>query len=159
MWTSIHGSPILNWLSHCRSNTSSTRAILGNYASTLGQCPWRTCRSASGGEATPPHPYKLLELVAGSLLHRQETFCLSTKSWGQIDIFPLAVGARSPQQLQTFITFSCHLWCSHMTTLLSFMFHVDVDGHLTCPIQASIKEVMPLQTFAVSGATPRPLLL
>jgi hypothetical protein len=40
------------------------------------------------GEATPPHPYKPLGFFAGALPHRQETFCLSTKSWGQVDIFP-----------------------------------------------------------------------
>jgi hypothetical protein len=40
------------------------------------------------GEATAPHPYKPLGLLAGPLPHRQETFCLSTKSWGQVDIFP-----------------------------------------------------------------------
>jgi hypothetical protein len=40
------------------------------------------------GSATPPHPYKPLGLLAGPLPHRQETFCLSTKSWGQVDIFP-----------------------------------------------------------------------
>jgi hypothetical protein len=40
------------------------------------------------GEATPPHPYKRLGLLAGPLPHRQETFCLSTKNWGQVDIFP-----------------------------------------------------------------------
>ena len=39
-------------------------------------------------EATPPHPYKPLGLYVGPLLHRQETYCLSTKSWGQVDIFP-----------------------------------------------------------------------
>ena len=83
-WTSIHGSPILNWSSHCWNNTTTTRAILGNYASAHGGRavrPWVK-------EATPPHSYKLLELLAGALPHRQETFCLSTKSWGQVDIFP-----------------------------------------------------------------------
>ena len=40
------------------------------------------------GLATPPHPYKPLRLLAGPLLHHQETFCLSTKSWGQVDILP-----------------------------------------------------------------------
>jgi hypothetical protein len=39
------------------------------------------------GEATPPHPYKPLEFLAGPLPHRQEAFFLSTKSWGQVDIF------------------------------------------------------------------------
>jgi hypothetical protein len=39
-------------------------------------------------EATPPHPYKPLGLLAGPLPHRQETTCLSTKGWGQVDIFP-----------------------------------------------------------------------
>jgi hypothetical protein len=37
--------------------------------------------------------------------------------------------------------------------------HVDVDGLLTCPIRPSIEDVMSAQTSAVSGATPRPLLL
>jgi hypothetical protein len=40
------------------------------------------------GEATPLHPYKPLGLLVGPLPHRQETFCLCTKSWGQVDIFP-----------------------------------------------------------------------
>jgi hypothetical protein len=40
------------------------------------------------GEATPPHPCKPLGLLAGPLTHRQKTSCLSTKSWGQVDIFP-----------------------------------------------------------------------
>jgi hypothetical protein len=39
------------------------------------------------GEATPPHPYKPLGLFAGPLPCRQETFCISTKSWDQVDIF------------------------------------------------------------------------
>jgi hypothetical protein len=40
------------------------------------------------GEATPPHPYKPLGLLAGPVHHRQETFYLSIKSWDQVDIFP-----------------------------------------------------------------------
>ena len=40
------------------------------------------------GEATPPHPYKPVGLLAGLLPNHQETICLSTKSWGQVDIFP-----------------------------------------------------------------------
>jgi hypothetical protein len=36
------------------------------------------------GSVTPPHPYKPLELLAGPSPHRQETFCPSTKSWGQV---------------------------------------------------------------------------
>ena len=40
------------------------------------------------GEATPPHLHKALGLLAGPRPHRQEPFCLSTKSWGQVDIFP-----------------------------------------------------------------------
>jgi hypothetical protein len=48
-WTSINGSPTLRWSSHCRSNTTTTRAILGNYAFILGQCPWKHCGSALGG--------------------------------------------------------------------------------------------------------------
>jgi hypothetical protein len=44
------------------------------------------------GEATPPHLYKPLGLLMGPLPHRQETFCLSIKSGGQVDSFPLAAG-------------------------------------------------------------------
>jgi hypothetical protein len=40
------------------------------------------------GEATPPHPYKPLGLLVGPLAHRQDTSCLSPKSWGEEDIFP-----------------------------------------------------------------------
>ena len=36
--------------------------------------------------ATLPHPYKPLGLFVGALTHREETFLLSTKTWGQIDI-------------------------------------------------------------------------
>jgi hypothetical protein len=39
-------------------------------------------------EATPPHPYNPQGLLVGPLPHHQETFYLSTKSWGQINIFP-----------------------------------------------------------------------
>jgi hypothetical protein len=39
-------------------------------------------------EATPPHPYKPQGFLAGPFPHRQEISCLSTKSWGQVDIFP-----------------------------------------------------------------------
>jgi hypothetical protein len=38
------------------------------------------------------------------------------------------------------------------------MFHINTDEHLTCPIRTSIEEIMHVQTSAVSGATPRPLL-
>ena len=48
-WTSMDGSPTLSWSLHCRSNTTTTRAILGNYVFTLGQCPWRPYRLALGG--------------------------------------------------------------------------------------------------------------
>ena len=41
-----------------------------------------------GLAATPPHPSKLLGLLAKPLLHRQKKFSLSSKSWDQIDIFP-----------------------------------------------------------------------
>jgi hypothetical protein len=36
--------------------------------------------------------------------------------------------------------------------------HVNVNAHLICPIHENIKEVLPLQTSAIPGATPRPLL-
>ena len=37
-------------------------------------------------EATSPHPYQPLGLLTRPLPHRQESFCFSTKSWGQVDI-------------------------------------------------------------------------
>jgi hypothetical protein len=40
-----------------------------------------------GLAATPPQPYKPLGLLAGALPHRQETFCFSLKSRGQVGIF------------------------------------------------------------------------
>jgi hypothetical protein len=140
----VRWTPTLSWSSHCRSNTTTTRAIISNYGFTLGQCPWRHCRSASGGETTPHHPYKPLGLLAGPLPHHQVTSCLSTKSRGQVDIFPLAAGVRNPQQLQTPITSMCGLGFSHPTTLLSSTFYVDADGHLICPIWSSIEEVVPV---------------
>ena len=39
-----------------------------------------------------------------------------------------------------------------------FTFHLHAYGHLTCPIQASIEEVMHVQTSVVPRATPRPLM-
>ena len=41
-----------------------------------------------GLSALPPHPYKPLGMLARPLPHHQKTFCLSTKSWGQVDIIP-----------------------------------------------------------------------
>jgi hypothetical protein len=95
-WTSIHGSPPLSWSSHCRSNTTTTQSTLGNYAFPMGQCPWKPCRWASGGEATPPHPYKLLGLLAGPLPHRQDTLLSLSQELGPSRHFPLAAGSRSP---------------------------------------------------------------
>jgi hypothetical protein len=54
----------------------------------IGPMPMKALPFGLGGEATPPHPYKPLGLLAGPLPHRQETSCLSTKGWGQVDIFP-----------------------------------------------------------------------
>ena len=48
------------------------------------------------GKATPPHPYKPLGLYARALPHHPETFCHSTKSWGQVDISPLPLGLEAP---------------------------------------------------------------
>ena len=65
---------------------------------------------------------------------------------------------RTPQQLQTTVTYSYDLWCYQVTTLLAFILCVDVDGLLTCPIRSNIEEVMFIQTLAILGATPRSLL-
>ena len=110
--------------------------------------PKHSCQVCSrwGQSVTPPHPYKPLGLWARPLPHRQVIFCLSPKGWGQVDIFPLADGARSPRQLQTTITSSYNLWCYQPTTLSTCNMCVDVDGTLACFIQASIEEVMVVQT-------------
>ena len=52
------------------------------------------------GEATPPHPYKPLGLYTGALPHCQETSCLSTKSWGQVDIFLQLLGLEAPSNFR-----------------------------------------------------------
>ena len=36
--------------------------------------------------------------------------------------------------------------------------HVDADGLLTWPIWTSIEDIMPIQTLAVPGAIPMPML-
>ena len=72
--------------------------------------------------------------------------------------FPFAAGARSPEQLQNNITSLYDLWCSHATTPSASTFHLDADGFLTFPIQASIEEVVHVQTLRVPWATPKPLL-
>ena len=54
-----------------------------------------------GGEVTPPpRPYKPLGLLAGPLPQSQETFCLSTKSWGQVDLFPKPLGLEAPSSFR-----------------------------------------------------------
>jgi hypothetical protein len=71
----------------------------------------RKCRSAK-----PPHPYKPLGLLARPFLHRQHPFCLSTKSWGQVDIFPLPAGSRGPpaaSDLHNFHVQSLNLKTNH----------------------------------------------
>src|ERR1700737_3833005 len=106
------------------------------------------------GLATPPHPYKPLGLFTGPLPHRQETSCLYQELGPSVH-FPLAAGPRSPQQLQTIITSLYYVLSEQPTPPSSSTLHVDADGLLTCPIQASIEEVIPVWTFAVPGITPR----
>ena len=72
--------------------------------------------------------------------------------------FPLAVGVGIPKQLQITKTFLYDLWWSNATTPSSSKFHVDADGPFTCPIQASTEEIMLVQTLAILGTTPIPLL-
>jgi hypothetical protein len=52
------------------------------------------------GEATSSHPYKPLGLMAGPLPHCKETFCLSTKIWGEVDIFPQPLGLEAPNNFK-----------------------------------------------------------
>jgi hypothetical protein len=85
--------------------------------------------------------------------------CVSNQELGPNTHFPLAGGARSPQQLQNNITSLCDLSCPHETTSWTFTFHVDANGYFAFPIRESIEEVMPAQTSTVPRATPRPLLL
>ena len=44
----------------------------------------------------------LLDFWRGPSPYHQQPLCLSNKSWGQVDILPLAVGLQASQQLQTF---------------------------------------------------------
>jgi hypothetical protein len=53
----------------------------------MGPMPMKALPLGLGGEATPPHPYKPPGLLVGPFPHRQKTFCLSTKSGGQVVIF------------------------------------------------------------------------
>ena len=96
--------------------------------------------------ATLPHPYKPLGLWVVPLPHCQVTFLFLSQGLGPSRHFPLANGARSPQQLQTIITSSYDLWCYQATTLSTSTLCVDADGPLACLIQASIKEVMVVLT-------------
>ena len=105
--------------------------------------------------AIPPHQNNSLGLCEGPLLHRQVSFCPS-QELGPSRHFPLlAVGIRSPQQLQTSITSTCSLRCMHATTPSASTLCVDADGHLTCPVQACIKKVMHVWTSAVPGVIHR----
>ena len=47
----------------------------------------RAIRSRVGLATTLLHPYEPQGFLARPLSHRQETFCCSIKSWGQVDIF------------------------------------------------------------------------
>ena len=93
-----------------------------------------------GWWAKPPHPHKLLGLWIGPLPHCQVTFF----SYGleASKHFPLANGARSPQQLRTIKTSFYDLWWYRKTTLPTSNLCVDANGPLTWPIWANIKEVM-----------------
>ena len=134
MWTFIHENSILSWSSHCRSNTTTTRAILGNYASTLGQCPWRLYRSPSGGFSHTTSPTYASRTFGGACPPPSKNLLPLYQELGPSRHFPLAAGARSPQQLQTSITSTCGLSTWQITILSSYTFHIDVDKHLTCPI-------------------------
>ena len=101
-----------------------------------------------GWSATPPHPYKPLGHWARPLPHRKETFCLSPKGWGKVYIFHHPPSALD---LHNFIVWSLLLSSNHFI-------NIDVDRLLTCPIHASIEEVMVVLTLVVPGSTPKSLL-
>ena len=65
-------------------------SILGNYAPTLGQHVVEVVPFGFGWVRPTMlhHSYKPLGHWSGSLPHRQETLCLSPKSWDQTNIFP-----------------------------------------------------------------------
>jgi hypothetical protein len=98
-WTSIHESPTLSWSSHCRSNTPTTRAILNNYAFTLGQCPWRPCRSTSGGWGHTTSPLEAFRTFGRAPSPPSRNLLSLYQELGPRKHFPLADGASSPQQL------------------------------------------------------------
>ena len=104
--------------------------------------------------------YQPLGLWARPLPHRQVIFCLSPKSWGQVDIFPQPLGLEtwSPHQLQTSITSLSNLRFYRATNPSISTPWIDADELLTCPIWANIAEVIVVLTSAILGATPRSLL-
>jgi hypothetical protein len=58
-------------------------------AKTTLKPPKTNCQVCFDGRSTKSsHPYKPLGLLVGPFPHRQQPFCLSTKSWGQVNIFP-----------------------------------------------------------------------
>jgi hypothetical protein len=98
MWTSIHESPNLKLiitLPEQHYNNLSHTSQLSPY---VGPMPMEALMFGLGWvwPAMPLHPYKPLGLLAGALPHCQETCCLSTKSWGQVDNFPAPLGLVAP---------------------------------------------------------------
>jgi hypothetical protein len=84
--------------------------------------------SRNFGRAPPPPPTTLLSLY---------------QELGPSRHFPLAAWARNT--LATSDLHNIHVWSLHLTkktTISLSTFHVDANGHLTCPIWANIEEVM-----------------
>ena len=109
-----------------------------------------------GRLAKPPHPYKPLGLLAGPLLHRQETFCLSTKSWGQLDIFPLAAAARSPPAASNLHNF--HAWLLNLIINHFIVIYVSRRYQCTPHLFHLGKYWGSYTCINLCRATPRPLL-
>ena len=79
-----------------------------NYASTLGQCQWTLPFGL--GWVRPHHlTHKPLRTFGGAPLPPSRNLLSLYQELGPSRHFPLAVGARIPQQLQTFITSTCDI--------------------------------------------------
>ena len=132
------------------NNPSHTRQPSPIWANACGDRDVQPWMGLVGHTASP---YKPLGLLARPLSHRQKTFCLSTKSWGQIDIFLKPLGLQAPNNLRP-PKLPSVVYISHNHHSISSIFHLNVDGQLICFICAYYEKVMYVQTSAVLEPFP-----
>jgi hypothetical protein len=81
-------------------------------------------------KATPPHPYKPLELGGGAP-PPSRSFLFLYQKLGPSRHFPLTDGARNPPTTSNLHNF--HVWCLNLTNnyFMWSKFHVDNNAHLS----------------------------